>query len=85
MAQIGGLTVDENDKPTTDQRYQHAHIHGIPRYASTPNFMKLDWPDPQFKNGKFSALNIDPKAGLPVVAPTLEQIAAIVAAIKANL
>ena len=62
MAQLGGLTVNHINQPTTDQRYQHAHIHGIPRYDQAPVFLGKTWADPQFKNGKFAALNIDPNA-----------------------
>jgi diadenosine tetraphosphate (Ap4A) HIT family hydrolase len=82
MAQLGALTVDENDQPTADQQYQHCHLHGIPRYAIAPTFVNQSWVDPQFKNGAFSALNIDPKAGLPKVIPTKDQIGAIVKQIQ---
>jgi len=89
MAQIGGLTEDEYKQPTTDQRYQHAHIHGIPRYDEhIPDFAGQKWPDPQFKidpqtkRGRFMALNIDPQAGLPIVKPSDQQVDLIVKEIR---
>ncbi len=82
MAQLGSLTVNEHNEPTCDQRYQHSHIHGIPRYAVPPVFQGKLWPDPQFIQGKFTALNIDPKCGLAIVKPTQSEIVAIVAALK---
>lgn len=85
MAQLGSLSVDENDQPTADQRYQHAHLHGIPRYAQPPVCNGKEWPDPQFTNGAFTALNIDPTKGLPKVIPTSDDIAAIVVEIQAHL
>jgi len=85
MAQLGRLTVDHKNEPTTDQRYQHAHIHGIPRYTVIPEFMGKKWPDPQFKNGEFSALNIDPQAGLPKVVPSSDEIAAMVKVIQTSM
>ncbi len=86
MAQLGGLTVDENSIPTFDQAYQHAHVHGIPRYAiDVPFLAGKYWPDPQFQNGKFSALNIDPSAGLPKIVPTRDEVAIIIANIKRHI
>jgi len=85
MAQLGSLTLDQNNNPTYDQRYQHTHIHGIPRYAITPVFRDKEYPDPQFINGKFSALNLDPNAGLPKVVPTLEDIVLLVDLFKSRL
>lgn len=86
MAQLGGLTVDHENQPTTDQRYQHAHIHGIPRYAeNVPQFAGKSWPDPQFRNGKFAALNIDPQCGLPKVVPSADEVTHIVAAIRSKM
>jgi len=46
--------------------------------------MGKSWPDPQFNDGKLSALNIDPKSGLPIVKPSKEEIAGIVKCIKDN-
>lgn len=85
QAQLGGLTQDENGKPTMDQSYQHAHIHGIPRYEHAPTFLGKSWPDPQCVNGALTALNIDTKAGLKVVVPSAAEIAAIVEQIKLSL
>lgn len=85
MAQLGGLTVDETNQPTTDQRYQHAHVHGIPRYEKTPLFAGKLWPDPQFKDGKFSALNLDVQQGLPKVVPTEQEVGLIANALRACL
>lgn len=82
MAQLGALTVDENNLPTADQLYQHCHLHGIPRYVSPPTFCNKTWPDPQYKENKFSALNIDPKAGLPILKPSINEVQNIVKAIQ---
>ena len=75
IAQLGNLTDDHEGKKTADPKFHHAHIHFIPRYQKAPLFEvdpatgKPDkgrtWPDPQWG----MALNIDPKAGLPVVRP----------------
>lgn len=86
MAQIGACTMDENEQSTFDQRYQHAHIHGIPRYGpNVPSFAGKQWPDPQFCEGKFQALNIDKHAGLPVVVPTSDEVQLIVKEIQRYL
>jgi len=86
MAQLGGLTVNERNEPTIDQRYQHAYVHGIPRYGnSIPFFMDKWWPDPQFDGDKFSALHLDPATGLPIVIPTTLEIAAIIGTLRKAL
>ncbi len=82
QAQLGGLTMDENGNPTFDQKYQHAYIHGIPRYSTPVQFAGKEWKDPQFIDGKFSALNIDPKNGLQIIIPTREEISMIVVKIR---
>lgn len=82
MLQLGSLTVDEHNKPTTDQRYRHAHIHGIPRYEIPPLFNGKSWPDPQFVEGKFTALNLDPQCGLPKIIPTRDEIKLLVGILR---
>lgn len=81
IAQLGNLTEDELGRKTSALQYHHCHFHVIPRYEKPPNFCGKSWPDPQW--GK--ALNIDPKAGLPIVIPTSDEVKAIVDAIKNHL
>lgn len=81
VAQLGNLTEDDEGKKTSQEEFHHCHFHVIPRYEKTPKFADKEWPDPQW--GK--ALNIDPKAGLPVVKPTSQEIDLIVASLKRAL
>ena len=75
IAQLGNLTEDENGNKTAIDEYFHVHFHFIPRYKEGKiiNILNHNFSDPQW--GK--ALNIDPKAGLPVYSPDDEMIARI--------
>jgi diadenosine tetraphosphate (Ap4A) HIT family hydrolase len=65
-----------------DQKVQRVQLHGIPRYKVAPDFMGKKWPDPQFKDDKFSVLNVDTQAGLVKVSPSRLEIIALVKAIQ---
>jgi diadenosine tetraphosphate (Ap4A) HIT family hydrolase len=81
IAQLGNLTEDEEGKKTSEDGYFHVHFHYIPRYEKPVHMYNTTFVDPQW--GK--ALNIDPKAGLPVFVPTKEIIAAIKEDVKKTL
>lgn len=73
LAQLGNLTTDENGNKTSVSGYFHWHVHWIPRYETAPTILNQSFPDPQWG----LALNLDPKAGLPVVKPSAELLAQI--------
>ncbi len=71
IAQLGNLTEDEQGKKTAEDGYFHSHYHYIPRYDKPVERYGHVFEDPQWGR----ALNIDPKAGLPVFLPSSDMIA----------
>ena len=78
IAQLGNLTENEKGEKTSIDDYFHSHFHYIPRYENPVLKYSTLFVDPQW--GK--ALNIDPKAGLPILKPSDSLIDQIVIDIK---
>jgi len=68
LAQLGNLTTDEHGEKTSVAAYFHWHVHWIPRYETAPIVLDQAFPDPQWG----AALNLDTKAGLPIVKPSAD-------------